>query len=484
MFKRKNKGTQEEDTPVHKVPIRQKMYFGLSIAGLTFIASTIDGAMLKYYTDFILFPPLLYGIVQLLFAIVNAINDPIIGYYSDRTKPVDGKGKRKRWLISSLPLVGSGYVFMVFMNPYAPYELIFIILLVSFILYDTGYAMNMINRGALMLTVTDDDNERASLVSINLVFQTILGIFSYLLILLFFVEGENPYPFPIILTILVIVGVIGVGVAFYGAKGIKEPTKLYEGETSPDIRKLLKDVVSSKSFIFYILIQFVMGAVSGTVLTFQVFYFGDVLRVSGTEVMIVSAITLPFTFFAYYLVQVVSKKFGPRITLMLFITISVSAFLGLLLSRIFIVAVICYLIINMGNAAFWILSTPIFGYVIDEYELKTGSKPIGTFNGINAIFISPNKQIMTFLFTWILSMTGYVGGTGIIQTEDAKIGIQIGVGLVPIILFGIGFLLLLFFPLRGEKLVEVKKEIKKIYDKRLGEIVSSELKLRANNDDE
>ncbi|MHA1916167.1 MAG: MFS transporter [Promethearchaeota archaeon] len=469
MFKRNNKGLQEGDSTVHKVPFRQKMYFGLSIAGLTFITSTIDGAMLKYYTDFLLFPALLYGIVQLLFAIINAINDPIIGIFSDRTKPIEGRGKRRIWLFRSLPLLVIGYFLMVFMSPDFPDEIIFIFLFIAFVLFDTGNAMNGINRGALMLTVTDDDNERASLVSINLVFQTILGIFSYLLILLFFVEGDNPFPLPFIVSVLAGVGIIGVGVAFYGARGIKESTKLYDGETFPKIKKLLKDVVSSKTFIFYILLQFVMGAVAATVITFQVYYFEDVIRIGGTSVMIVSAITLPFTFFAYYLVQVVSKKFGPRKTLMMFITMSIMAFLSLLLSRIFLIAVICYLIINMGNAAFWILSTPIFGNVIDEYELKTGSRPIGTFNGINAIFISPNKQIMTFLFTLILSITGYIGGTGIIQTESAKLGIQIGVGLIPIILFSIGFLILLFFPLRGEKLAEVKKEINKIYEKRLAQ---------------
>ena len=146
---------------------------------------------------------------------------------------------------------------------------------------------------------------------------------------------------------------------------------------------------------------------------------------------------------------------------------SMIAFLGLLLSRIFLIAVICYLIINMGNAAFWILSTPIFGNVVDEYELKSSSRPIGTFNGINAIFISPSKQIMIFIFTQILYFSGFIEGEGVTQPESAKIGIQIGVGLVPIILFAIGFLLLLYFPLRGEKLAKIKEEIKKIYNKRL-----------------
>jgi GPH family glycoside/pentoside/hexuronide:cation symporter len=466
MSQSKNYNLGEREITIHKVPFSQKLYFGLSIAGLTFIGSTIDGAMLKYYTDFLLFPALLYGIVQLLFAIINAINDPVIGFYSDRTIPVEGKGKRKRWLIRSLPLVVIGYFLMIFMSPDFPHEFIFIFLFIAFVLYDTGFAMNMINRGALMISITDEDSERASLVTINLIFQTILGIFSYLLIMFFFVEEDNPFPLPVIVTVLTIVGIIGVGVALYGARGIKEPIKLYDGETFPEIKKLIKDVLKSKTFIFYILLQFVLGAVTATVITFQVYYFEDVIGVGGTEVMIISAITLPFTFFAYYLVQVVNKKCGPRKTLMMFITISIMAFFVLSLTRIFILAAICYLIINMGNAAFWILSTPIFGNVIDEYELETGNRPIGTFNGINAIFISPNKQLMIFLFTMILSITGY-NGEAVIQTESAVLGIQIGVGLIPIIFFSSGFLILLFFPLRGEKLEVVKKEIRKIYEKRL-----------------
>ncbi len=129
MSEREDEGLQERNRKVHKVLFSQKMYFGLSIAGLTFIASTIDGAMLKYYTDFIIFPALLYGIVQLLFAIINAINDPIIGFYSDRTKPIEGKGKRKIWLFRSLPLLVIGYFLMVFMSPDFPDEIIFIYLL-------------------------------------------------------------------------------------------------------------------------------------------------------------------------------------------------------------------------------------------------------------------------------------------------------------------------------------------------------------------
>ncbi len=465
MSKRKNNSPKDINNTIHKVPFSQKAYFGISIAGFTFIGSMIDGALLKFYTDFILFPALWFGIVQLLFAIINSINDPIIGYFSDRTKPVEGKGKRKLWLYRAIPLLGIGYFLIISMNPYVPHIMIFICLLIGLAIYDTGYAMHGINRTALIITVTDDDSERASIVTTSLVFQTILGIISYLLILLFF---TGTTPLSVLYIVFIIVGVIAVGVAFLGVNGIKEPSKLYYGQTFPKIKSLIKEVYKSKSFIFYILLQFVVGAVTSTVITFQVFYFEDVVGVAGTLVALVSGITLPFTFFAYYFVQVVTKRLGPRKTLMIFLSMNIIAFLGLLLSRIFILSIIFYLIVNMGNAAFWILSSPIFGNVIDENELKTGNRNEGTFLGINAIFTSPSKSIMIFLFTLIITSMGY-NGAAITQTEEAVLGIQVGTALIPIILLIIGFLLLLFFPLRGEKLERVKNEMKKIYDKRLEE---------------
>ncbi len=247
MSKRKNNSRQERDSTIHKVPFSQKAYYGISMAGFTFIGSMIDGAMLKLYTDFILFPALLFGIVQLLFSIINAINDPIIGYFSDRTTPVEGKGKRKIWLFRAIPLVAIGYFLMIFMNPDVPHMAIFIFLLIGLVLHDTGHAMNSINRGALMITVTDDDIERASFATISLVFQTILGIISYLLILLF-VIGTTPLW--VLYILFTIVGVIGMGVAFLGVSGIKEPSKLYYGQTFPKFKQLIKEVFKSKSFIF------------------------------------------------------------------------------------------------------------------------------------------------------------------------------------------------------------------------------------------
>ncbi len=463
MSKKKDERLQERDITFHKVPFSQKAYYGISMAGVTFIASIIDGAMLKYYTDFILFPAILFGIVQLMFGVWNAVNDPIIGYYSDKTMPVEGKGKRKIWLVRSIPFVVIGYFLMIFMNPDVPHAVIFIFVLVGLAVYDTGFAIFSINRNSLMITVTDEDSERSSLVVVSLLFQTILGVFAYILILLFLIGTT---PLWILYIMFTIVGVISVVVVILGVKGIKEPPKLYSGQTFPQLKQVLKDVFKSKAFIFFILFSFALSAVSSTALAFQLYYFEDVIGSTGAEVALVAGIALPFTFLSYYLVQVSNKKFGPRKSLLIFIVVNIIGFLGLLLTREFLLAVIFYVMINIGNSAYWILSLPIFGNIIDEYELKTGNRNEGTFMGIQAIFITPAKSIMIFIFTFIITAMGYSGGA-LVQTEEAVQSIQLGAAFVPIIFMVIGFLLLLVFPLHGEKLKELKKATKELYDKRL-----------------
>ncbi|MHA1803367.1 MAG: MFS transporter [Promethearchaeota archaeon] len=454
---------KENSTLSHSIPFKQKACYGISMAGLTFMAAIIDGAMLKYYTDFILFPAILFGIAQLFFGIWNSINDPLIGYYSDKKMPKDGKGKRKVWLYRSIPFMGCGYFFLIFMNPTIPHLIIFLFLLAGLAIFDTGNAIFGINRTALMISITDDDKERASLVVVSLIFQTIVGIFAYLIPIIFLIGTT---PLWLLYVIFTVVGIIGTVNVFIGVMGIKEPPKLYEKHVHVNLKKILKDYFHSKTFIAYTIFSFLMNGVTSTVVTFQLYYFEDVIGSTGTEVALVSALILPISFLSYYLIQIVNKKLGVRKALLFFMGLHVMGFFGLLLTRMFIFAVIFYTIINVGNAGFWILSLPLFGNVIDEYEYNTGNRNEGTFMGIQAIFISPSKSIMIFIFTWIITLMGY-RGEALVQTEQAILGIQLGAALIPLFFLIAAFIILLFFPLRGQKLIELKKAMKKIYEQRL-----------------
>lgn len=461
-MKKLKDGLESNKPLVHKVSFKQKAYFGISIAGVSFIQSMIDGSMLKYYTDFILFPAVLFGIVQLIFGIWNSLNDPLIGYYSDKTLLSNERVTRKRWIYRSIPFIAIGYFSIIFMNPAIPHVLIFMILLIGLAIQDTGGAVFHINRNALLVSITDEDSERSSLVVVSLIFQTILGIFTYLLPLLFLIEDT---PLWVLYIMFSVVGAVGVIVSFLGIKGIQEPPNLYKEKSFIQLKNVLRDMFKSKTFIYFVFISFLINAVAATTLTFQLFYFQYVAEITGLKATLASAIALPVTFGAYFIMQICSKQIGPRKSLLMFIIVSISGYIGLLFFTEYVLVIIFYIMVLMGNSAYWIYSMPIFGNIIDEHESKVGERNEGTFMGIRAIFESPSKSVMIFLFTLIINNLGYVGGQE--QIPSAILGIKIGVSILPIIFLLSGFFLLLFFPLRGIKLRQLKKLTRELYDKRL-----------------
>lgn len=447
----------------NKVPKSQKLSYALSISGTNFLGTMITGAMLKYYTDYILLPATLFGLAQLIFAIWNAINDPILGYLSDKRIPKEGHGKRKPWLWWSLPPIVFGFFILIFVSPFWNNSLIFTILLIGLLAYDTGWAMFMINRQALMASVTNIDSERSSLVVYSLVFQTIVGVFAYILPFLF-LTGDTPIP--TILLMFTFVGIISTILATLGVKGIKEPLGLYkEQKQKLSLWTAIKDLFKIKSFIYYIIYSFLLSAVGGTQLAFMLFYVEYVTLATGGLAVVASAVGLPVLIISYILIQVISKKLGVRTTLILFLSICVIGFIGLLFVSNFWITIIFYMCVFAGTSAHWVLSFPLAGDIIDQDELRSGTRKEGMFFGISAIFLAPSTAVLIFIYTGLITTSGYIPGQHI-QTPEAIIGIRLGTALIPLLFTITAIVLLIYYPLRGDKLVQLKGEVKQMYERK------------------
>ena len=68
------------------VSTNQKVYYGLGGLGSGLISGVFGAAVVKFYSDVVGLSAGLISTVFLIYAIWNAINDPIFGYLSDRIK--------------------------------------------------------------------------------------------------------------------------------------------------------------------------------------------------------------------------------------------------------------------------------------------------------------------------------------------------------------------------------------------------------------
>jgi GPH family glycoside/pentoside/hexuronide:cation symporter len=126
---------------------------------------------------------------------------------------------------------------------------------------------------------------------------------------------------------------------------------------------------------------------------------------------------------------------------------------------------VCIAIAGLGLSGPQTLTNVLFAQVADEDELRSGQRREGAFFGINALITKPAQSIAIWVTPFILDRTNFVtratnaGEIFLNQPIEAIMGIKIFAGVIPGAACLLGALLLIWYPLRGERLVEVQRKV-------------------------
>ena len=90
-------------SPDTKLPRKTKLFYGIGDLGNAVVNSAIQFFLMKFYTDGALVSPALAGNALLIGKIWDAVNDPLFGWFTDRTKSRHGK-RRVFMLFGAIPL--------------------------------------------------------------------------------------------------------------------------------------------------------------------------------------------------------------------------------------------------------------------------------------------------------------------------------------------------------------------------------------------
>jgi len=70
-----------------KLSAKTKIFYGIADLGISLLTATIQFFLLYYYTDIAMIDPAIAGTALLVGKLTwDAINDPLFGYFSDRTR--------------------------------------------------------------------------------------------------------------------------------------------------------------------------------------------------------------------------------------------------------------------------------------------------------------------------------------------------------------------------------------------------------------
>ncbi len=458
-----------------KIKLSTKAKFAIGGIGFNLSAGMFAAWLMNFYIKVIRLNPMLWGLAWILYIVWNAINDPLIGYFGDRTRTK--LGRRIPWLMVATPAISIAYLLLFFPPNLDPalmssQWIYFFWLLFTLLFYDTFYTIIGIMQQALVTELSILSEERAH-TGFFWAIGTLLGQVITFVLPFFLIINEEPYSqnlqiFQFLVIIFTIIGLICLAVMSFWIKEKKE--FMYSETEKIKFFESIKYTLKKRGFIIYTIFTFMVVYVSSAIYSQVSFFVQDVLNVSGDNILS----SLPIFVFilasliGYPIGMLFNKKYGGKKAIIYLSFVPIGGLILLTFISDFIASNILLFLIGIGYAGVMLLVPILIMDLIDEDELETNLRREGAYFGSTSLFTKPAQSIAAAFAGLILVLTGY-NQEGVIQTEFAKFGIKLNIGLIPAIFWIIGIIVLLKFPIDGstKEYKEMKKRLELLHDKKL-----------------
>ncbi len=437
-----------------------KVFYGLASLGTATISSIYAALLPIFYQDYLGLSSHWIGIASAIYAVWNAINDPIFGFITDNTR--SKLGRRIPYMRFTAPFLALTFILVWFAPAGAGDIAQFWWMLVTMLLYDTAYTIIGLVHGALMPELSESDVERNELSISSSIFGLVGYVFGFLLPDLFRPRPGNLNSSMLNLQLsMIAVGVIGAFLIILTTLKVRERREFAVVDRKLKFWESLKYTLSNKSFWVFVSMNF-LATFMNSISTGAIFYLADYVTQTSTIILMIY-LFVPLGL-GIPLANLVVRKIGvvkAQIIYMLITGVGLAAIALVPQNLIFLSLVVA----GLGLSGQQSITYNILGLVIDDDEIRTGTRREGSFYGANALLTKPAQSLALFLTAFILEQSGFItramnnGEIFLNQPESALFGIRSIVGLIPGIAMILGAAIMFFFPIKGDRLVELKEKI-------------------------
>lgn len=450
-------------TPATFQPFGWKDKVGYMIGNVandfTFILASLY--LQVFYTDVLGINAVLVGTMFLVARIVDAFTDTAMGRICDKTKATKN-GKFKPWLLRACgPVALASFLMYQTFAAGLPMTLRVIYMFVTYLLWGSiCYTCINIPYGSMASVMSNEPDHRAALSTFrgvgSMIPQILVGVVVPMFLYTTLEDGTkvaNASAFPVVALVTALLAAACYIICYFMCT---ERVKVTEESTAISFKDTLKALAGNRAligislvFICYLGAQMLNQTINNYIFKD---YFGNTM---GLSVMNAAGFA-PALILAPCAVPL-ARKFGKKELGIFASALGTVAFGGLFIMKT--ANMWAYTIINIvGLLGFGLFNLIIWAFVsdvIDDQEVRTGSREDGTIYAVCSFARKLGQAIASALGGWSLGWIGYMEGSMTGQTEAVKNGIYSIATLVPMILYlTVGICLLVIYPLGKKKVAE------------------------------
>ncbi len=353
-----------------------------------------------FYVDNLGLNTELFALVIFLYTFLDAIDNPIYGFLSDRTRT--RWGRRRPWLVIGTPLMVLSFVLFFHPFNYGTENGLFVHFLLTYLLTGTLDSLINANYGALFPELFKTDGQRAKTNAMRQAFQLVAMMISIALTPM--VTSAIGYGWT-----SVIYGALALGVILYCTLGCHEsaPEELSE---KPKLFSSLKAILTNKKFwIFGAANAFYSTALS-LVQASVPFYVKYALGLGSMEsTLLLAAVLLVAVAGVAVWVKMV-KHFGLMRVWRAALLFLAAAFIPLYFMNSFIGALIATLFVGFGMSGVLTTMDLIGARIMDEDSQKYGVRREGLYSSVGGFLNRLNGFFISFAYLMVKVLYGYESG--------------------------------------------------------------------------
>lgn len=459
--------------PDDKLNFSTKLAYGAGDLGPAITANILAFFLLFFFTNVAGLNVGLAGSILMIGKIWDAVNDPLVGMLSDRTR--SRWGRRLPWMLYGALPFGCFYFLQWVVprfssDPTTNQWALFAYYILIAIIFNTFYTAVNLPYTALTAEITQDYNERTQLNSFRFAFSIGGSILSLVLAQIIFsvvkVEGDSASTQKLQYAVLAIAcAILAVVPLYWCVWGIRRRVLQMERRRTEGVQEAeipfleqLRIAFSNRPFLYVIGIYFcswLAVQVTASILPFFVVTWMGLPEAQFVQVTLAVQGTALVMLFVW---SAVSQRVGKKAVYFMGMALWIIAQGGLFflqagqIGLMYVLAVMA----GVGVATAYLVPWSMIPDVVELDELQTGQRREGVFYAFMVLLQKVGLALGLFILGLALDWAGFVEGKPRIdQPESALTAIRVAIGPLPTVALVLGIVLAYFYPITREVHAEI-----------------------------